>query len=132
MTPPPPPPPEVAAAFAALPDEVRPVLDRLRALIFRVAAAKGAGPVAEGLSWGQPAYRAPKGATLRLGRAKTGEAALFVTCTTSLIDDFRPAAPPGVRFEGKRAVLLDPSDRVDEAALALLIARALSYHRKGM
>ena len=126
----PPAPPEVAAAIAALPGEVRSLLDRLRALIFRVAADEAAGPVAEGLSWGQPAYRAPRGATLRLGRARTGEAALFVTCTTDLIETFRPVAPAGTRFEGSRAVLFGPGDSIDEAALSLLIARALTYRRQ--
>ena len=126
----PPPPPDVAGAFAALPDEVRPVLDRLRALIFATAAETGAGRVEEAPRWGQPAYRAPKGATLRLGQAKTGEAALFVTCTTTLIEEFRPVAPRGLRFEGTRAVLFGRSDAVDAAALAPFLARALTYHRK--
>ncbi len=124
------PPPEVAAAFAALPDEIRPTLDRLRALIFAVAEAQAATPLKETLRWGQPAYLAPKGSTLRLGLANTGEAALFVTCSTNLIDSYRHIAPEGTRFEGNRAVLVGRRDKVDEAALAPLIARALTYQRR--
>ena len=127
----PPPPPEVARAFDLLPVALRPPLDRLRALIFAVAETQAAGPITETLRWGEPAYIAPKGATLRLGQANTGEAALFVTCTTTLIDDFRPVAPAGMRFEGTRAVLFDPAAQVDEAALSVLIARALRYHDRG-
>lgn len=123
------PPPEVARAFDALPGEIRPMLARLRALIFTVAEAEDAGPVTETLRWGEPAYLAPRGATIRLGQAKTGEAALYVTCSTTLIDDFRPVAPHGIRFEGTRAALLDGPD-FDETALSLLVGRALTYHRK--
>lgn len=123
-------PSEVARAFDALPAALRPTLDRLRNLIFEVARAERAGPVEETLRWGQPAYVAPGGATLRLGRAKTGAPALFVTCSTTLIDDFRPVAPPGLRFDGTRAVLFEPGDGIDAAALSLFVARALTYHRR--
>ncbi len=127
----PPMPPEVARAFDALPGDVRPALVWLRALIFATAEAEGAGPVEEALRWGQPAYIAPKGSTIRLGQAKSGEAALFVNCRTSLIEDFRAVAPAGSRFEGTRAVLFGPGADIDEAALAILIARALTWHVKG-
>lgn len=122
-------PPEIAEVFDAWPGDVRAVLVRLRALIFTVAEETGALPVDEVLRWGQPAYIAPKGATLRLGQAKTGEAALFVTCSSTLIEEFCPVAPEGTRFEGTRAVLF-PDATIDEAALSVLIARALTYHRK--
>lgn len=131
----PPPPPEVARAFDALPGEIRPTLDRLRALIFAVAEAEGAGPVEEALRWGAPAYLAPKGSTLRLGRAKSGEAALFVNCRTTLIEEFRAFAPEGLSFEGTRALCFGQDKAIggaiDEAAVSLLIARALTWHRKG-
>lgn len=123
-------PPDVARAFDALPGEIRPTLDRLRALVFEVAAERRAVPVEETLRWGEPAYIAPKGATLRIGQAKTGEAALFVTCSSSLIDQFRAVAPEGTRFEGTRAVLFGAGAPLDEPALSLLVARALTYHRK--
>lgn len=126
----PPPPPEVARAFDALPGEIRPALDRLRALIFVVAEAEGAGPLKEALRWGAPAYLAPKGSTLRLGRANSGEAALFVNCRTSLIDEFRAFAPEDTSFEGTRAACFGQDETIDEAAVSLLIARALTWHRQ--
>ncbi len=123
--------PGVRAAFDAYPAEVRDVLTGIRSLIFQVSGeTPGAGPLEEALRWGEPAYLAPKGSTIRLGQAKTGEAALFVNCRTSLIEDFRPIAPAGTRFEGTRAVLFGPGDDVDEAALAVLIAHALTYHQR--
>lgn len=127
----PPMPAQVESAFGQLPADIRPTLARLRVLIFAVAEAEGAGPVEEALRWGEPAFIAPRGSTIRLGRAKTGAAALFVNCRTSLIEDFRPIAPEGSRFEGTRAVLFDPGQHIDEAALSILVARALSWHVKG-
>ncbi|HHC30025.1 MAG TPA: DUF1801 domain-containing protein [Rhodobacterales bacterium] len=120
----------VAAAYAAFPDAAQVLLARLRALIFATADKIGAGPVEEALRWGEPAYLAPKGSTIRLGVARSGAAALFVNCRTTLIEDFKPVAPPGTRFEGTRAVLFAFDDPCDEAALALLIGRALTWHRK--
>lgn len=121
-------PPPVEAAFARYPAEARARLDCIRSLILRVAEEAQAGPVEEALRWGEPAYLAPKGSTIRLGMAKTGEAALFVNCRTTLIEDFKPMAPEVMRLEGNRAVLLD--DMCDETALALLIRRALTWHRR--
>ena len=127
----PPMPPEVTRAFEELPDDIRPALERLRALIFATAEEAQAGPVAETLRWGHPAYIVPKGSTIRLGQAKSGEAALFVNCRTSLIEDYRAIAPSRSRFEGTRAVLFGPGEEIDEAALAILVARALTWHVKG-
>ncbi len=90
----------------------------------------GAGPVAEKLSWGEPAYRARHGATLRLGLPKSGGFALYVTCTTSLLDDFRAAVGEAFRYEGTRAVLFNDPDEAEAEALSLLIRAALTYHRK--
>lgn len=107
---------------------------RLRALIFEVAAeTPGVGRIEEALRWGQPAYLTPDtgaGSAIRLGVPKAGGFALFVTCSTSLIEDFRLVAPVGMRFEGKRAVLFRDAGEIDEAAMVVLIRRALSYHLK--
>lgn len=128
----PPMPPEVRAAFDACPSPARPGLERLRALIFRVASGTpGVGRLEEGLRWGQPAYLTPEtksGSTIRLGMAKSGDVALFVHCQTRLIEEFRTVAPPGTRFEGTRAVLFADDSEIDEPALALLIRRALTWH----
>ena len=123
--------PDVRDAFAAFAPGVRAGLLNLRRLILEVAAeTEGAQPVEETTRWGQPAYIAPRGMTLRLGMPKSGGFALFVTCTTSLIEEFRAVAGASFRFEGTRAVLFDEGEEINEAALAVLIARALTYHRK--
>jgi hypothetical protein len=122
-------PPEVRAAYDRFPAPARPGLDRLRALILDTAAGAGI-PVTEALRWGQPAYLAPKGSTIRLGIPKTAAFALFVHCQTRLIDSFR--AGPGARHrtEGSRAVLFDHPADIDPAALTHLIHEALTYHAR--
>ena len=130
----PPMPPGVRAAFDAFPAPARPGLERLRALIFRVASdTPGVGRLEEGLRWGQPAYLTPEtrsGSTIRLGVAKSGDLALFVHCQTSLIEEFRAVASPETRFEGRRAVLFTDESEIDAASLSLLIRRALTWHLK--
>ncbi|MEM7319918.1 MAG: DUF1801 domain-containing protein [Pseudomonadota bacterium] len=121
--------PEVEAAFAAFPSMSRPGLLRLRELVFDTAAGlPAANPLEEALRWGQPAYLAPKGSTVRLGVPKTANFGLFVHCQSRLIPDFTSAFPREDQIEGTRAVLFDDADQIDETRHGWLIARALTYH----
>ena len=115
----------VAAAFAAMPKAERAGLLELRARIFAVALAEGIA-LEEALRWGQPAYLAPKGSTIRLGLPKTGGFALYTHCQSSLMSDFK-AICPDLRFEGNRAVHFK-TDEAPPKALDLLIRAALTYH----
>ena len=123
----------VANRFAAMPDDLRPGLLRLRHLIFDVAAdTDGVGPLEESLRWGQPAYLTSEtrsGTTLRLGISKTGQLALFVHCQTRLIDDFRNLFPGTFSYDKTRAIHLDPATPLPETPLRLFIRNALTYHR---
>ena len=124
--------PEVKAAFEAMPMPARQGCMTLRELIFEVAAqTREAGQISEELRWGQPAYltqETKSGTTIRLGRGKPNGFALLVHCQTSLIEDFRPLAPEGTRFDGSRAVLFADVSDVDKSAMRLLIHSALTYH----
>ena len=122
--------PDVAAAFEALPKNFAEALLPIRAEIFRVATEEGVDPLDESLKWGQPAYRprAPRtGTTLRLGQ-HAGRPALFVPCSTTLVDGYRRDLPEAFDYEGDRAILL--REVVDADALGIVIARALTYHRR--
>ena len=83
-------------------------------------------PVREELRWGEPAYLAPKGSTLRIAAPKSGGFAIYAHCATSLISDFASVAP--CRTEKNRAVLFDTIDEAKAAPLDLLITAALTYH----
>lgn len=115
------------AAFDAAPPEARAGLVALRALILRVADDEGIA-LREELRWGQPAFLAPKGSTIRIGVPKGARFALFVHCQTSLIAEFLAGPGAGSRTEGTRAVLFDHPGEIDAGALALLIRRALTWH----
>lgn len=125
----------VAAAFDAFPAPVRKRLDRVRALIFEVAAkTEGVGPLTETLKWGEPAYlteQTKSGSTVRVGwpkRTKPDHAAVYFICTTNLVSDFR-SLWPDLHYEGDRAILL-PLDGELPEALGACIGMALTYHQR--
>ena len=96
----------VSMVFNGFPPAAREGCMALRDLILDVAGeTPGVGAVSEELRWRQPAYLTRAGTTIRLGVPKSGGYALFVPCQTMLIEDFRPLAPAGTRFDGWRAVL---------------------------
>ena len=124
--------PNVAAAFAAFPEDARPALLNLRALIFETAAERGVGRVLECLKWGQPAYLTPEtkaGTTIRLGVAKTGELAILTHCQTRVVPEFQALFPDDFTYDGTRAVHLPAQGDLPVEKLRLLIAAALTYHR---
>jgi len=128
--------PQVAEAFAALPPGLRPKLSALRRLILDIAATtKGVGDIDETLKWGQPSYlthETKSGTTIRIGAIKGSDRcyALFVNCQTDLIETCRTIYPDTFRYDGKRAIVFDRADTVDEAALGHCIALALTYHAR--
>ncbi|MEX0306122.1 MAG: DUF1801 domain-containing protein [Ruegeria sp.] len=120
---------EVASAYKALPGDTRLGALALRELIFETAATlPRAQPLQEALRWGQPAYLAPKGSTIRLGGHKSARFALFVHCQSQLMADFTSAFPGEDQIDGNRAVLFDNPDQIDPIRHGWLIARALTYH----
>ncbi len=130
-------PAEVAAAFAAFPEPVGLRLLEVRRLIFATAAeTAGVGPLTETLKWGEPAYlteATSSGSTIRLGRPKSpeGVGAVLFNCRTTLVETFRAQFPEAFSYQGNRAILLDPSVPMPAEPLAICIAMALTYHRRG-
>lgn len=119
----------VRAVFKDYPAGARAILSDVRALIHDVAKELDVGPLTETLKWGQPAYltEATKaGTTIRLG-LDAGTPAVFVHCQTRLVDGFRADFPHEFVYAGNRALLLAPD--FDRKALAICLARALTYHR---
>ena len=124
---------DVAERFASYPANVRMKMERLRSLIFAVAAQDGrVGELEETLKWGEPAYLTPaskSGTTIRIDwKAKSpSQLGLYVNCKTTLIDTYRSLFPQ-LSFLGNRAVFLDVSDEFSENELRTCIALALTYH----
>jgi len=127
------PPPDVKAVYQSFPPAARKRLLAVRRLIFAAAAARDAGPLTETLKWGEPAYlteQSKSGSTIRLGWKPKApdQVALYFNCQTTLVDGFRTLYPE-LRFEGNRALLLDLSEPLPEAAVAHCVEQALTYHR---
>lgn len=121
--------PLVEAAFNAFPQSTRTGVLALRDLVLETAGSlPKAQPLKEALRWGQPAYLAPKGSTIRLGGHKAASFALFVHCQSRLMGDFTLAFPGEDRIDGNRAILFDDPGQIDNTRHGWLIARALTYH----
>ena len=133
MSSPPNMPPVVADVFARYPAGARARLNEIRTLIFHVADDLGVAPLTETLKWGEPAYltEARKtGTTIRLGwrDGAVPDWAMFVPCSTDLVDRYRSLPGCPLRFEGSRAVLGALDTPLPEAPLAACIRMALMYH----
>ncbi|QPH55894.1 DUF1801 domain-containing protein [Pontivivens ytuae] len=120
--------PNLEAAFASFPESERDALLTLRQLI--LDTAKTIGPIEESLKWGQPAYRTPKGSTLRLGLPKSGGYAIYAHCQTTIISDFRSLFPDDFRYDGNRGVLFATGETPGQEKLRLLIRSALTYQQR--
>ncbi|WP_069301190.1 DUF1801 domain-containing protein [Neptunicoccus sediminis] len=123
------PPPEVQAAFDTFAPEEREKLHVVRRLIFQCAVAIEAGPVTETLRWGQPAYLVKRGSSLRLGIGKTGQAAIFAHCQSSIISDFATVFGADFKLDGNRAVYLEKLGPEVLEKLQFLILHGLQYKR---
>ena len=125
------PPPNVADVINGYEAPVREGVLKLRRVILEVAdATPEIGAVEEALRWGQPAYLAQKGSTLRLGPHKDARFALFAHCQSNIIASYAQAFPGWDKLDGNRAVLFDSLEQIEPERLAHLIRHALTYHQK--
>jgi len=125
----------VAEVFRRYPAKLRTRLMALRELIFDVAAdTGGVGRLSETLKWGQPSYlteQTGSGSTVRIDRLKNADGyAIYFHCQSGLVDEFRRIYPETFRYEGKRAILFDNSERVPVRALGHCIGLALTHHAR--
>ncbi|MEQ9261130.1 MAG: DUF1801 domain-containing protein [Roseovarius sp.] len=119
----------VSEVVRAYPEPTRAGVLALRGLIFDVAGRLGETAIYESLKWGQPAYRAARGTTLRLGPHREAAFALFAPCQSRVIADHATAFPGWDRLDGNRAVLFDNLHQIEPERLSHLIGHALTYRR---
>ena len=126
---------EVAATFKAISAPVRGKLLEIRDLIFTLAAEnENIGMIEECLKWGQISYltKSPKsGTTIRLGhKPDTRQFAIYVPCTTSLIQDTRDKSPLSFEFEKNRALLFNETADLPVILITDFLQSALTYHHR--
>ena len=124
--------PAVAAVFARYPEAVRAKMDALRALVIETAeAAPQITQLHETLKWGEPSFVTKTGSTLRMDwKAKTpNQYALYFQCSTRLVATFRLVFGNALRYEGKRAIVLDLAQPLPTETLQRCIMATLNYHK---
>lgn len=122
----------VAEAYARMPATVRETALGLRAAVYAVADRLGQQAPEETLKWGEPAYLpGHAGTTLRVGCDDAGAICkLLVNCQTTLVHEWRERFEGRLKFEGNRAVLVEPGSPFDLGAVEDCISDALTYHAR--
>ena len=102
--------------------------------VLQYLAGAGVGRLTETLKWGQPSYlteQSGSGTTVRIDRLKPGDGyAVYFHCQSGLVGQFRELYPDAFKYEGKRAIVFDSSDRVPAKELRHCIALALTHHAR--
>ncbi|WP_420337647.1 DUF1801 domain-containing protein [Roseibium sp.] len=117
------------------PPDIRAGLLELRRLILETASeTDGAGKVVETLKWGQPSYLTEKpksGTTIRIASdgSELGDIALYVSCNTSLVSEWRGLFPDLI-FGGDRSLHLSLANPLPLPELRQMIRMALTYHSR--
>ncbi|MGY3779119.1 DUF1801 domain-containing protein [Isobaculum melis] len=122
----------VANVFDNYPEAYRQPLLALRQLILVTANNMPVvGEIEESLKWNQPTYSTKvtkSGTPIRIDRFGADKIALFVSCQTTLIEEFKELFKEELEFSKTRAIVLDPKKVLPTKALSFCIEMALTYH----
>ncbi len=83
------------------PNEAKEYLNKLRAMIHKVAHDRSLGKVEESLKWQEPSLTVPSGSPIRMDwKLKTpNHCYLFFHCQTKLVDTFRELYADELEFQ---------------------------------
>ena len=117
-------------AIAAYTPKAQMPLTQLRKLVHETALVlPEVGEVTEALRWKQFSFVTEKGgSTFRIDgkRDDPQKVAVFFHCQSGLIDEFKTYYSNTLKFEGKRAIILDVNEKLPEAKLRHCISLALT------
>jgi alpha-galactosidase len=122
----------VSDLFKTYPTHARKKLMDLRAIIFEVAEHdKNIGELEECLKWGEPAYVAKGGSTVRINWKASSPAQIFIyfNCKTTLVETFKELYGDSFVYHGNRALEFNMCDEIPVVPLKHCIALSLNYHR---
>lgn len=122
---------EVKRKFDSYPSEIRSVLFDIRRYIFEVAQADDIGIVTETLKWGELAYLAPNGSTVRINWASevSDSLSVYFNCKTRLVETFIEIFPDTFQFVGSRELILPALRDIPIPELKVCISMSLRYHK---
>ena len=124
--------PRVNEVFALYPEEVRDKMQFLRALVIETAKEmEDVDELEQTLKWGEPSFVTKNGSTLRMDWKKRSpdQYAMYFQCTSRLVETFRIVFEEQLRFEGKRAIILDLEEEVPVKEIKACIKASLNYHK---
>ena len=77
--------------FDQYPPLVKPVLESLRQMIYKLVLELNLGEIEETLKWGEPSFLTKRGSTLRMDwKEKTpNQYQMYFKCTSRLVETFR-------------------------------------------
>lgn len=112
------------------PSEVKPRMEKLRALVHDSARDLGLVQLEETLKWGEPSFVSRQGSTLRMDwKEKSPQRyALYFQCSTRLVNTFRLVFDRTLQFEGNRAVIFELNQDLPEREVKECIKATLRYH----
>ncbi len=120
---------EIKDKFASYPEHIKPLILKLRAVIFSVAEELDLGAVGETLKWGELSYHVKIGSPVRIDWKKQSpdHYFLFFHCQTKLVDTFRELYSESLVFDGNRAIALDVNEPLPENIIRDCLAMAMRY-----
>ena len=122
----------VKHTYEMYPEAVQEKLLHIRRMIFDIAKRNGnVGNVEETLKWGEPAYRAKSGSTIRLAwKASTpNNYAAYFICSTKLMETFKEIYPDIFTFDGNRAIIFSLDETIPTDPLEHCLLLSLTYHK---
>lgn len=122
---------KVKQKIESYPDKARTFASEIRSLIYAAAEHEGIYPIEESLKWGEPSFKAPSGSPIRMDWKPNNPDIFFVffNCNTTLVETFREIYGSELKFEGKRAIVLDISQKIPKSVLRHCLSLALRYHK---
>ncbi|RFC36843.1 MAG: protein of unknown function (DU1801) [Candidatus Nitrotoga sp. LAW] len=121
---------EVKQKFDSYPSSVRERLLKIRAAVYEVAEEDGLDEVTETLKWGEPAYLARQGSTLRIDwKSKNSDhVSVYFNCNTTLVETFKELYGDIFCIVGNREIQLPISAGIPMTQLKACISMSLRYH----
>lgn len=103
----------------------------VREWIFEIANDEQLGRIDETLKWGEPAYLATHGSTIRIAWKKKTPDQLFIffNCNSTLVETFRELYSYDLVFDGNRAIVLDLNTEANTVVIKHCLSMALNYHK---
>ena len=121
----------VETPFDSYPILARHMLMQLKVLILEAAEENQLGSVEESLKWGEASFSVKGGSAVRIDWKKKypDKCFVFFQCQTRLIETFKEMYGDTFKYDGKRAIVLQLSQKLPVLELKHCIALSLQYHK---